>query len=67
MSAADGAREGGRAGAGGAAGGRGLLNRFVQLPAGPRSAGEWRLVWGVTPLPGVGNWETPVRHGQGKV
>lgn len=49
MSAADGAREGVREGPGGAAGGGGLLNRFVQLPGRPRSAGEWR------PVPGRGD------------
>lgn len=58
MSAADGAREGVREGLGGAAGSGGLLNRFVQLPGRPRSAGEWRPVptrrggvWGTGALP----------------
>lgn len=58
MSAADGAREGVGEGPGGAAGGGGLLNRFVQLPGRPRSAGEWSLIpWagggGRDPIPGA--------------
>lgn len=65
MSAADGAREGVGEGPGGAAGGGGLLNRFVQLPGRPRSAGEWSLIpWagagGVTPSPGRRGGGTPV-------